>query len=159
MTKWKVTIQLYFIRTNFDVTRKEEPNPTKKQLDNYMREEEVLHYRKEPRYKNYVYDMYFEDDEYLTEIEYSDGGKISYVLDGRIYLFRVEDLFGVGGLPTAESVKQDIMKMSFEDTMYKGRPPSHAVYPTKNKYDGAYEELGVIDCRKKASISVRKKIF
>jgi len=50
MTKWGVTIQLFFTRTNFDYTIMNEPNPTQKQFDAYM--------RKGSKYKFFLKDMY-----------------------------------------------------------------------------------------------------
>ena len=154
MTKWNVTIELFFQRTNGERTTAEEPNPTKKQLDAYMREG--------TKYKRFLEDMYLygEYGKKPSKIKYSDGGKLSYELNGD-----VKDFKGIVIFPTAESIKDDIMNNSFEDGMYGAEPPSHAVYPTKKKYEYTsyngkkyvnYEELGVIDCRNEKTIRVKK---
>jgi hypothetical protein len=153
MTNWTVTIKLYFVRTNDGYTTKEEPNPTKKQLDTYM--------KKGSKYKTYLADIYSygEYGKMPTKIKYSDGGILRYELDGK-----AKDFMGNLVFPTTESIKEDIMSNSFEDGMYEAPPPSHGVYPTKKKYEYSfngktksnYEELGVIDCRNRATIKVNK---
>ena len=121
MATWNVSIQLYFTRTNGERTKKEEPNPTKKQLDAYM--------RKGSKYKKYMEDMYlYGDYGYMPKkIKYCDGGKLSYELSGEVLNYYKKKVF-----PTKESVLQDIMESSFEDGMYASSPGSHGVYPTKN---------------------------
>ena len=151
MTKWGVTIQLFFTRTNFDYTIMNEPNPTQKQFDAYM--------RKGSKYKFFLKDMYGYGvyGQIPSKIKYIDGGKLSYELDKSINDYQGKSVF-----PTVDSIKEDIMNNSFEDGMYQLTVPSHGVYPTKKKYlpiygtESVYEELGVIDCRTRASISVQK---
>ena len=121
---WQVTIKLFFIRTNHEFTTKEEPNPTKKQLDVYM--------RKGSKYKTYLEDMYTygEYGKMPTKIKYSDGGKITYQLSSTI-----ENYMGKPVFSTKQSVIEDIMFNSLEDGMYGASPGSHGVYPTKKKYE------------------------
>ena len=145
MVEWNVTINLFFIRTS-DRTTKEEPNPSKKQIDEYM--------RKGTKYKELLADMYLYDEygKMPTKIKYMNGGKLSYTLSADEALF-----------PTKESVISNILENSFEDGMYGAQPGSHGVYPTKKQYvvygsHKAYEELGLIDCRKRASITVKKSV-
>ena len=146
MADWIVTIKLYFMRTNIDRTIKEEPNPTMKELDAYM--------RKETRYETYIEDLYLygEYGEMPEKIKYTQGGEISYQIKNNIFA-------------TKKSVIEDIMSNSLEDGMFGASAPSHGVYPTKKKYSYSYnngkiysqhEELGVIDCRKKSTIVVEK---
>ncbi len=157
MTIWKVTIQFFFKRTNLDRTKKEEPNPTKKQLDAYM--------RKGSKYKQYLEDMYMYGDygEMPKKIKYRNGGKLSYELSNTPMMYNYNTKSKIPVFPTAKSVVDYIMGDSFEDGLFEGEPGSAGVYPTKNKYknNGSpnkyYEELGVIDCRKKATIIVKKK--
>lgn len=55
-----------------------------------------------------------------------------------------------------QSIIDHILNDSFEDGLYDGGPGSHCVYPTKHKYDDRHEELGLIDCRRKANIPFEK---
>ena len=151
--KWQVTIKLFFVRTNDESN---EPNPTQKELDGYMR-------RGTGRYKMYLYNIYgeFEYKFMPKKIKYHDGGKLSYELDAT-------DPKGNLRFPTAKSVKEHILDNSFEDGLFEGNPGELAVYPTRNQYIHSYtyeginytskyyDELGVIDCRKRSSIVVKK---
>ena len=151
MATWKVTMRLHFIRTNDEISTKQEPNPTQKQLNAYM--------RKGSKYKLYLADMYSYGDynKMPSKIKYSDGGTLSFELSGKIKNYSGNPVF-----PSKKSVIDDILGSSFEDGMYESGPGSAGVYPTKKKYlyngmgNAFHHELGVIDCRNKATITVEK---
>ena len=75
MSNWKVTINLYFVRTNEERTVKQEPNPSKNELDSYMREG--------LRYKTYLGDMYMygEYGDMPTHITYKSGGILTFQIE------------------------------------------------------------------------------
>jgi hypothetical protein len=139
-----VTMKLFLKRVNVDRTETEEPNPTKKQLDTYM--------RKGKKYNKYLTDMYSlrDDVKTPTKIKYSDGGILSYELSPSNYKNRV--IF-----PTADSVIDDIMEKQIEDGWSLEDDPFY--YPTKKKYEGGYNEiLCFIGCQNRKTITVKKKI-
>ena len=154
MKKWNIQLQLYFIRTNDDVSENNEPSPTSKQLDTYM--------RKGTKYKEYLKDMYIYGDygEMPKNIKYTTGGKLSYTLTSKKSTWNNKIIYS-----SKRDILDDILRSSFEDGMYGAGPGSHGVYPTKKQYkyvnyqgknQKSYEELGVIDCRNSKTIKIEE---
>jgi hypothetical protein len=138
---WKVILQLFFVRTTNRVC---EPNPTIEEIDKHM--------KKNKNYIEYVKDIFYYGDygEIPMKITYHGKGKLSFVLKDKLN-FAGNELFKF-----KKDVIEHILNESFEDGLYGGGPGSHGVMSTKNKYDNSYEELGLIDCRKKSNIIVEK---
>jgi len=151
--KWHVTLKLFFKRTNDESS---EPNPTQKQIDAYM--------RKNRKYRDYVFNIY-EEASYVSKnanilpkkIKYESGGRLSFEIPKLPMFF------------TAQKVKDYILYNDFEDGMFEAMPGNGPVWPSKYekedryftsehtyKYFKYFPELGVIDCRKKSSIVVKK---
>ena len=154
MKNWNVQLQLYFVRSNYDVSEKTEPNPTQKQLDAYM--------RKGSKYKKYLEDMYTygEYGEMPRKIKYTSGGKLIYTLKSKKSHWNNKIIYN-----TKKDILEDILNNSFEDGMYGAGPGSHGVYPTKKQYNyvnykgqhqKSYEELGLIDCRNTKTIKIEE---
>lgn len=147
MFSWSVTMKLYLTRVNVDRTKKEEANPTIKELDAYM--------RKGSKYKTYLREMYIYGDygKLPSKIKYNDGGKLSFELSPTETNYKRQVIF-----PTTKSVIDDIMDNSIEDGLGGFENESPFYYPTKKKYGGVYEPLCFIGCQKRPNISVKKKL-
>lgn len=143
----QVTLQLFFIHTRNEVS---EPSLSENELDDFMKDTPFWGV-KGSRYIHFaesiMYGMINDVDLIDLQVSYQNEGKLTFS-------FNLEGC----RLKTLEEIKDDILHQSFEDGMYETEPGGEAVVPTRNMHgepdDEDFEELGLIDCRRKDCIEV-----
>jgi hypothetical protein len=132
---YRISLQTRFERTNDEST---ERDPTIEEYDEFMKNDK--------RYKDFINELFYNEDVEVSNIEYINGGIIEFTTD-TIKIPKYGDNY--------EDITDFIYEFPYADTIYEGLT---AIYPTEEtkhlKYPDWCDELGVINCTEPFEITV-----
>ncbi len=125
----KITFQLEFVKYQYEDTPKE-PDLKLEELNDFMKDEycgKKRYYWYASTMTNFIYEKNKNHANFLTEVEYSETAKLSFVvnINGKNVKSRVQDL--VQNL-------YEFHEKAFVDSLFDGMPGNELIVPSRKSY-------------------------